>query len=300
MKRLLMTLASVAILASACSGNVPTQNTEDRIATGVAGTMAAYAPPTSLPTDTPPPTGTPRPSDTPLPQPSATISPEPTPTIEVSPTPSLPLSLVGGPCIPNDTLRQIARVVSITDGDTIRVEIDGVNYPVRYIGTDTAEPTEPYGSTATAANRALVEGKTAILVKDVSETDAFDRLLRYVVVDDHFVNYDLVREGHAQAVSYPPDTACYLAFVEAQRQAEQEGKGMWKVTPTVKPVPSPTNQPAATEGPSNCSPAYPTVCIPPPPPDLDCPQITFRRFIVLPPDPHNFDGDHDGVGCESD
>jgi len=50
---------------------------------------------------------------------------------------------------------------------------------------------------------------------------------------------------------------------------------------------------------TGCDPAYPTVCIPPPPPDLDCGDITFRRFTVLPPDPHKFDGDHDGIGCES-
>lgn len=51
------------------------------------------------------------------------------------------------------------------------------------------------------------------------------------------------------------------------------------------------------EGPS-CDPSYPSVCIPPPPPDLDCADVTFRRFTVLAPDPHQFDGDHDGVGCE--
>lgn len=65
-------------------------------------------------------------------------------------------------------------------------------------------------------------------------------------------------------------------------------------TPTPTPV-VPTNTPAA----SNCDPAYPTVCIPPPPPDLDCGDIPYRRFQVLPPDPHRFDGDHDGIGCES-
>jgi hypothetical protein len=47
-----------------------------------------------------------------------------------------------------------------------------------------------------------------------------------------------------------------------------------------------------------CDPAYPDVCIPPPPPDLDCTQITFRNFAVLPPDPHDFDADNDGIGCE--
>lgn len=50
---------------------------------------------------------------------------------------------------------------------------------------------------------------------------------------------------------------------------------------------------------ADCDPAYPSVCIPPPPPDLDCPDIRFRNFKVLSPDPHHFDGDGDGIGCES-
>jgi len=50
---------------------------------------------------------------------------------------------------------------------------------------------------------------------------------------------------------------------------------------------------------NNCDPSYPTVCIQPKPPDLDCGDIPYRNFKVLPPDPHNFDGDKDGIGCES-
>jgi hypothetical protein len=72
-------------------------------------------------------------------------------------------------------------------------------------------------------------------------------------------------------------------------------------TATTAPPPAekPQNQPAATGG--NCSPAYPDFCIPPPPPDLNCtsPGIAgHTNFTVLPPDPHRFDADHDGVGCE--
>jgi hypothetical protein len=48
-----------------------------------------------------------------------------------------------------------------------------------------------------------------------------------------------------------------------------------------------------------CDPSYPDFCIPPPPPDLDCAEIGQQDFTVLPPDPHGFDGDRDGVGCES-
>ncbi len=66
--------------------------------------------------------------------------------------------------------------------------------------------------------------------------------------------------------------------------------------PTVPPPPADDPQPPPQ---ANCSPSYPGVCIPPYPPDLNCGDITFRRFTVLPPDPHGFDGDSDGVGCES-
>jgi hypothetical protein len=78
------------------------------------------------------------------------------------------------------------------------------------------------------------------------------------------------------------------------------------------PAPGVTDEPVATAAPatasvapaiavSNCDPSYPDVCIPPNPPDLDCGDIPHRRFRVLPPDPHKFDGsDGDGIGCEGD
>lgn len=74
-----------------------------------------------------------------------------------------------------------------------------------------------------------------------------------------------------------------------------------KPTKTVKPTktPKPTKTLKPTKSPkSMCDPAYPGVCIAPPPPDLDCKNIPYRFFKVLPPDPHNFDGDGDGWGCE--
>ena len=48
----------------------------------------------------------------------------------------------------------------------------------------------------------------------------------------------------------------------------------------------------------NCEPAYPTVCLPSPPPDLDCPQIPYTNFPALPADPHGLDRDADGIACE--
>lgn len=67
------------------------------------------------------------------------------------------------------------------------------------------------------------------------------------------------------------------------------------------PVSQPTARPPAaqpTARPANCHPSYPTVCIAYPLPDLDCPQIPFKRFQVVGSDPHRFDSDRDGIGCE--
>lgn len=111
---------------------------------------------------------------------------------------------------------QLGMVTRIVDGDTIRVEIDGVDYPVRYIGMDTPEPDaeEPavreLADAATAANAALVDGREVILERDVSETDQFDRLLRDVWVEGDagsmvLVNHELIRQGFAQVSTYPPD-----------------------------------------------------------------------------------------------
>ena len=188
---------------------------------------------------------------------------------------------------------QPARVVRVIDGDTIEVDLNGGLYNVRYIGIDTPEtkhPTrgvEPYGLEAAERNRQLVEGKTVYLEKDVSEMDKYDRLLRYVYVDDVMVNAVLVQEGYAQVSTYPPDVKYTEEFLKLQRQAREEGRGLW------------AGMPVESEGDEEvCDPSYPTVCIPPPPPDLDCSDIPHREFKVLPPDPHRFDGDKDGVGCE--
>jgi hypothetical protein len=54
-----------------------------------------------------------------------------------------------------------------------------------------------------------------------------------------------------------------------------------------------------SEGNPSCDPSYPTECIPSPPPILSCLDIGSRDFIVWPPDPHGFDPDHNGFGCDN-
>ena len=129
---------------------------------------------------------------------------------------------------------QSVKVTRVIDGDTIEVE---GGEKVRYIGINTPETVDPrkkvecFGKEASTKNKELVEGKMVRLEKDVSETDAFGRLLRYVYSDNIFVNEYLVKEGYAYADTYPPDVKYADHFTQLQNQAQQESKGLWTICP---------------------------------------------------------------------
>lgn len=126
---------------------------------------------------------------------------------------------------------ELVLVKRVVDGDTIELK-DGQK--VRYIGVNTPETVDPrkpvqcFGKEASAYNKSLVEGKQVKLVKDISETDKFGRLLRYVYsADGTFVNLKLVKEGYAYAATYPPDVKFAQTFVEAQTEARLAKVGLW-------------------------------------------------------------------------
>ena len=166
------------------------------------------------------PTLTPAFGVTPTAMPTATASPMPL-TAEPTVTPSATAG------------RTPAYVVRVIDGDTIVVVMDGLEYRVRYIGINTPEtvdprkPVECYGREASQRNRELVEGQTTELEKDVSETDQYGRLLRYVWVNGDMVNAILVGEGYALVSTYPPDVKYQELFLDLQREAREAGRGLW-------------------------------------------------------------------------
>jgi micrococcal nuclease len=137
------------------------------------------------------------------------------PVEETSPTSAPPAGIVS----------ESATVTQVIDGDTIDVRIGGDTYRVRYIGVNTPEYNQLCSAEATQANAALVQGQTVTLVKDVSETDPYERLLRYVYVGDLFVNAELVAEGYAESVRYPPDTAYATFFDTLEADARRAGLG---------------------------------------------------------------------------
>lgn len=130
-----------------------------------------------------------------------------------------------------------ARVTAVMDGDTIEVELHGSRQRVRYIGIDAPEYGQTCSAEATQRNRALVAGKMVVLQKDVSETDRYGRLLRYVWVGNEMVNASLVRSGFALAATFPPDVKHQRLFGQLEQQARQAGAGCWSLQAFPTPLP---------------------------------------------------------------
>ena len=137
-----------------------------------------------------------------------TMPPEATQTPEPSQT-SRALALDAW-CVPWNSKTARAAVSRVIDGVTIEVELDGKVEQVRYIGVDLLEYEQDWRVwvESTEKNKQLVEGKSALLISDQSDTDAEGRLARYVIVEGVFVNLEMVASGYAIAQSTPPNTGC--------------------------------------------------------------------------------------------
>lgn len=245
------------------------------------------------------------PTDTPFS--TATLFPTPVPSPTVTPIPSQKAVKAGN---------IIANVTRVVDGDTIDVTfLDGSTDTVRLLGVDTPETfsankayeyrnvtdiacLDRWGDLATAFAIEALQGQVVDLVLDpaAGERGFYGRLLAYVVVNDRDFNAKLIERGYARVYSEGTSSreADYLRLEEV---AQAQGIGLWACESAVPILVTPGGIAPTAPG-KECHSAYPDVCIAPPPPDLDCWEIPNRRFKVLPPDPHRFDRDKDGVGCE--
>ena len=126
-------------------------------------------------------------------------------------------------------------VLRVVDGDTIELSNGEI---VRYIGIDTPELREkdasgwiynpmPYAEEARDFNRKLVEGASVRLEFDVQKKDKYNRLLAYIYSQDKMVNLEMVREGYATLYTYPPNVKYTEQFLNAQKEARENKKGLW-------------------------------------------------------------------------
>src|SRR4051794_158096 len=215
-------------------------------------------------------------------------------------------------------------VTHVVDGDTIDVVgQDGVSATVRIICIDAPERNRCGFDAATEAMLGFVADKDVALTAAArDDIDKYGRLLRYVDVEgtdagramidaglaiarydsrdgygkhprqDEYLVADYVSPSYPECSAPPTSVAAKPAAVPVPVPVPVV------VQPVPTPAPTPALAPSAAPSNSGCEPAYPTVCIPRGP-DLDCGDISFRRFVVNPPDPFRFDADGDGVGCES-
>lgn len=161
----------------------------------------------------------------------------PTPTVESTPiaTTSAVFAIEG----------EKALVTKVIDGDTFSAKVgpasgwETTEVTVRLIGIDTPETKDPrrpvgcFGKQASEETKNLILGKEVILQKDLSETDKYGRLLRYVFLPINndqtlFVNDYLVREGFAKVLTYPPDVKYNEQFRQAEIEAKEKNKGLWE------------------------------------------------------------------------
>ncbi|HVF12450.1 MAG TPA: thermonuclease family protein [Actinomycetota bacterium] len=141
---------------------------------------------------------------------------------------------------------EVATVTRVVDGDTIEATVIAVEpgpgagqtevgqtYDIRLTGIDTPEsvkpgtPVECFAKEASAAAKALLEGQEVRLVKDVENTDRYERLLRYVYLQDEMANARLVANGYAHAYTYPPNVRWSEFLLQLEREARENSLGLW-------------------------------------------------------------------------
>lgn len=136
--------------------------------------------------------------------------------------------------VSKDTPGVAAKLLSVTDGDTIKVNINGTTESVRFLLIDTPEmgkQPQPYAEEAKNFTKKLLNGDTVYLEKDVSDRDKYGRLLMYIYTPDgKSVQEELLKAGLARvAYVYAPNTKYVDQYYALQKEAQKQGVGIWSV-----------------------------------------------------------------------
>ena len=131
----------------------------------------------------------------------------------------------------------LVTILTVIDGDTVDIEIDGQTERVRLIGVNTPEtkhPTKPiecFGPEASAyMTQLLPKGTDVRIERDTEARDRYGRMLLYLYrnSDNLFINLDLISRGYGTPMSIEPNTLHRSDFVHAAALAEASNVGLWK------------------------------------------------------------------------
>ena len=124
------------------------------------------------------------------------------------------------------------KVVSVIDGDTIKVQYGDEIKSVRLIGINAPEISgekQCYGTEATEYLRSKIEGKEVVLTTDGTQDnlDKYSRLLRYVFLGDKDLGVDLISNGYAKEYTYNEYYSFRDLYISAQDSAKNSKLGLW-------------------------------------------------------------------------
>ncbi len=207
-------------------------------------------------------------------------------------------------------------VVSVTDGDTFKVSINGTTETIRLIGVDTPEtvhPTEPvecFGREASNKTKAALTGAFVSFEQDPTqgERDKYGRLLVYTYLSDG-TNFNklLIEEGYAYEYTYNAPYKYQEEFKSAQREAELNKRGLWADGVCEKKQPPPSPVVESKIKPVNTSPSSNTSSYTCSYNAYNCAdfathmqaQNVYEMCGGVSNDVHGLDADKDGKSCES-
>jgi len=204
---------------------------------------------------------------------------------------------------------ELYNVIRVIDGDTVSVDIHGVNTTLRLIGINTPEVVDPrrtvecFGREASAEAKSILSGARVRIEKDPTqgELDKYGRLLAYVFLESGtFFNKYMIEEGYAYEYTYNIPYKYQNEFKNAQKKAKKRARGLWAPGVcdsfgTAAPTSSGTNTTINTSGYICTSNAY------------NCSdfgthaeaQAVYEACGGPAYDVHFLDGDADGQACES-
>lgn len=170
---------------------------------------------------------------------------------------------------PSAAKTELYTVLSVTDGDTIRIDYNGTNTPLRIIGIDTPETVDQrttvqcFGRESSDYLKTKLTGKQVSIESDPtqSDRDKYNRLLRYVYLDGEDVGLSIIANGYGHEYTYNIPYQKQSEYKKAEKSAESNNLGLWSPSTcngntskqatttseqTAEPTSTPTPAPAPT------------------------------------------------------
>jgi micrococcal nuclease len=127
------------------------------------------------------------------------------------------------------------KVIKVVDGDTIEIYLNKKIEKVRLIGVNTPETVDPrrkvecFGPEASNRLKELLEGKVVKVEADETQNDSdkYQRLLRYVYLDNININQKMIEEGYGFEYTYKVPYKYQREFKKSQQEAKSKNLGLW-------------------------------------------------------------------------